>query len=152
MRRVIAIFSAALVGVLLAIVGFTIWGLQPHEQDDHRRFCFGEWCVMPTTLTSVSSSTVVRVSVRSDAIASTQRPDHPQAWLVDRDGRMTGGPQGQLDLAVGPQQEYSVDLTFRVAAAGCLTFLVSEGAWPSFLHLGYAPSPFSERASWRLCP
>jgi hypothetical protein len=28
---------------------------------------------------------------------------------------------------------------------------VSEGAWPPFLGLGYAPSPFTERASWQLC-
>jgi len=95
---------------------------------------------------------VVHVTVRSSALSIAQRPDHPQAWLVDRQGRQFGGPQPALDRKVGPGQSFDVDLSFRSVTLTCQTFVVAEGAWPGFLGLGYAPSPFTERVSWRLCP
>jgi hypothetical protein len=146
--------GVALVGLLLpvlAVAGFTLLGFQPHEQPEHEQFCFAEWCIAPTALTHAGSISVVRVQVRSDARSSTQRPDHPQAWLVDPQGRMVGGPVTELSGPVGPQAGYAADLSFAVATTRCSTFVVSEGAWPSFLGLGYTPSPFTERASWHLC-
>lgn len=151
MRKGVAILSICVVALAVAVAGLTLLGLQPHQQPDHQEFCFAEWCIAPTALASSSSQTVVHVQVRSSAIAATQRPDHPQAWLVDANGRMIGGPQERLNGALGPQQEYTADLAFPVVAGRCTTFVVSEGAWPPFLQLGYAPGPFGERAGWRLC-
>lgn len=64
---------------------------------------------------------------------------------------MVGGPQSRLDAAIGPGGHYSADLEFAITTVRCATFTVSEGAWPPFLGLGYAPSPFTERAAWHLC-
>jgi hypothetical protein len=151
MRRTVAIASAVVVILVLAVAGLTVWGQQPHQQPDHNQFCFAEWCIAPTAVTHTRSTTAVDVEVRSQAISATQRPDHPQAWLVDQHGRLIGGPQARLNEAIEPEQDYSTELVFPLVTARCATFLVSEGAWPSFLGLGYAPSPFTERARWQLC-
>jgi len=123
MRTAVGVGAACLIVLLLAVVGFTTWGLQPHEQPDHQQFCFAEWCIMPTALTRGASSTVVQVVLRSTALSVTQRPDHPQAWLVDGQGRMTGGPQEQLNAAIGPQQERSADLPLQVVLPNARRFL-----------------------------
>ena len=136
--------------ILLLVLGFTFLGLKPHQQPDDERFCFAEWCLAPTGIT-VGSTTVVHVTVSSDALSVTQRPDHPQAWVDDGSGGMVGGPQGKLNSAIAPGQEYSADLTFGIAIKRCANFTVSEGGWPPFLGLGYTPSPFTERAAWHLC-
>src|SRR5260370_40540976 len=93
MRMAVVVVSACLIALLLAVVGFTNWGMQPHQQLDHQQFCFAEWCIMPTALTRSASSTVVQVEIRSSAIAVTQRADHSEAWLVAGQGRLTGGPE-----------------------------------------------------------
>jgi hypothetical protein len=117
-----------------------------------REFCFAEWCVTPTAYRPGPGSAGVAVHVRSDAKAATQRPDHPQAWLVEQSGALAGGPQAGLDRAIGPGQSYDLSLVFADGAGGaCPRFLVSEGGWPPFLGLGYAPSPFTERVDWPLC-
>jgi len=134
------------------VAGLTLWGVQPRPQGDHAEFCFAEWCIAPASMDVRGSSTLVHAVVRSSALTITQRPDHPQAWLIDEAGRELGGPQHVLDQPVGPGQSFSADLTFASATLTCQTFVVSEGAWPPFLGLGYAPSPFTERVSWRLCP
>lgn len=131
---------------------FTVLGLQPHHQAGSARFCFAEWCVAPIGIQAAGDSTVVRVRVSSTALARAQRPDHLQAWLRSADGREAGGPQTDLNRVIEPGASYVAELTFRVRAdARCLTFTVSEGGWPPFLGLGYAPSPFTERADWRVC-
>jgi hypothetical protein len=90
--------------------------------------------------------------VRSDAKATTQRPDHPQAWLLDQSGAQAGGPQADLDRQVGPGESFDATLVFPVPASqACPRLVMSEGAWPAFLGLGYAPSPFTERVQWPLC-
>lgn len=151
MRKGFGVVSVLVVLVLLASVGFTLLGLNPHEQPDLGRFCFAEWCIAPTAITVGATGTVVRVNVSSDALSVTQRPDHPQAWVDDGHGGMIGGPQSGLNRAIGPGEQYSTDLTFASATAHCATFTVSEGAWPPSLGLGYTPSPFTERAAWHLC-
>ena len=151
MRKCIVVALVGLLIMVLAGAGLTLVGLQPHEQSDDDSFCFAEWCIAPAALSNEGSVSVVHVQVHSDAKSSTQRPHHPQAWLLDLQGRMVGGPQIQLSEPVGPGAGYSVDLLFAVAIHGCSTFIVSEGAWPSFLGLGYAPSPFTEIVSWHLC-
>jgi hypothetical protein len=151
MGRTVAIASAGLIILVLAVAGLTVWGQQPHQQRDHDEFCFAEWCIAPNGVTQGQSTTAVEVEVRSHAISATQRPDHPQAWLVDQQGHVTGGPQPRLSGAIGPQQDYKTELAFPLVSSGCASFIVSEGAWPPFLGLGYAPSPFTERASWQLC-
>jgi hypothetical protein len=136
----------------LVLAGLTIAGTQPQQQDALARFCFAEWCVKPVGLSLAAGETVVTVEVSSTAGAVTQRPDHPQAWLSDADGKTSGGPQPDLNRAIGPQGSYSAALSFALGSAGCADFTVAEGAWPAILGLGYAPSPFTERARWRLCP
>lgn len=153
MRKAGVLILGALILVLIsAVAGFTVAGQQPHHQRDHATFCFAEWCITPTALKSSGSTTTVDVEVVSTAKSAAQRPDHPQAWIVLPQGGMTGGPQARLGGAIGPQQQYTTELQFDLATSECVTFLVSEGAWPPFLGLGYAPSPFTERASWQLCP
>ena len=152
MPRTVVIASGALIILALAVATLTVWGQQPHQQRDHAEFCFAEWCIAPISLTQRDASTAIDVEVQSQAMSATQRPDHPQAWLVDARGDLIGGPQPRLGVAIGPQQDYSTQLSFPVVTIRCTTFIVSEGAWPPFLALGYAPSPFTERASWQLCP
>ncbi len=107
---------------------------------------------MPTTYDPGPTSITIGMHVRSDAKTASQHPDHPQAWLVEESGVQTGGPQPSLDRLVGPGESYDATLLFPVGAPGkCPKILVSEGAWPSFLGLGYAPSPFTERVDWPLC-
>ena len=151
MQKTVAIASAAVIILMLSVAGFTAWGQQPHHQRDLDQFCFAEWCIAPTAVTHSDSKTAVDVEVRSQARSATQRPDHPQAWVVDPKGKLIGGPQARLNQAIGPQQDYSTELVFPLVTGRCATFLVGEGAWPSFLGLGYAPSPFTETASWQLC-
>ena len=151
MRKALAVVLAAFVVTVVVIVALTAAGSRPAAQPDHREFCFSEWCVTPVSLSTTSTSTVVRVEVRSDARAATQRPDHPQAWLADSGGRMVGGPQARLAVEIGREQSYVAELPFPVMSSGCSTFVVAEGSWPAFLGLGYTPSPFTERVNWELC-
>ncbi len=146
---VVLVVIVATVGVVGSI--YVINGTAVHLPYQ-REFCFAEWCVTPTAYYPGPDSAEVSVHVRSDAKALSQRPDHPQAWLVEQSGALVGGPQGGLDRTAGPAQSYDVSLVFAARAAGaCPRFLMSEGAWPSFLGLGYAPSPFTERVDWPLC-
>lgn len=151
MGRTVAIASAVLIILMLAVAGLTVWGQQPHHQLGHDEFCFAEWCIAPTAITRSDSTTAVEVEVSSQALSATQRPDHPQAWLADQQGHVVGGPEPRLSGAIGPGQDYKTELVFRLVSTACTSFIVSEGTWPSFLNLGYAPSPFTERASWDLC-
>lgn len=151
-RAALAVVLLAIVAVV-GVVGSTyVVSRTVHHLPFQREFCFAEWCITPTAYHSSPESAEVDVHVRSDAKAATQRPDHPQAWLVEQSGAPAGGPQAGLDRRIGPGQSYDVSLVFAVGAGGaCPRFLVSEGAWPSFLGLAYAPSPFTERVDWPLC-
>jgi hypothetical protein len=142
---------AAMLLIVLALAGLTLLGLQPHHQSDRQTFCFAEWCVTPVALRPQTESTEVDVRVSSQAKTASQRPDHPQAWVAVTGGRAAGGPQPALDRLLGPGAAYLVALRFSTDSAPCFTFTVSEGGWPPFLGLGYAPSPFTERADWQLC-
>ena len=117
-----------------------------------QEFCFAEWCVTPTAVESGPGGLHVGVHVRSEAKAASQRPDHPQAWLVDHFGARVGGPEPALDRLVGPGESYDAVMVFASTGGSCLKLLMSEGAWPPFLGLGYAPSPFTESVDWPLCP
>lgn len=123
-----------------------------HQSRYGQEFCFAEWCVTPTSYDPGSVSVHVGMHVRSDARATTQRPDHPQAWLLDNSGAQAGGPQASLDRQVGPGESFDANLVFPAPASRtCPRLVMSEGAWPAFLGLGYAPSPFTERVEWPLC-
>lgn len=123
-----------------------------HQLRYRQEFCFAEWCVTPTSYDPGSVSVQVGMHVRSDARAATQRPDHPQAWLLDQSGAQAGGPQANLDRQVGPGESFDATLVFPAPASrACPRLVMSEGAWPAFLALGYAPSPFTERVEWPLC-
>jgi len=150
-RAIVAISIGALI-LVLSLAGLTLRGTQPHPLGDHAEFCFAEWCIAPASMGISGSTTVVHAVVRSSALAIVQRPDHPQAWLVDGQGHQVGGPQPALARPVGPAESFNVDLSFASTALACQSFVVAEGAWPGFVGLGYAPSPFTERVSWRLCP
>jgi hypothetical protein len=151
-RRTLAISIGVVLVAVIAIGAFTLAGQEPHPQNGQAEFCFAEWCIAPDRLVADEGSTVVHAVIRSDARGITQRPDHPQAWIVDAGGHEIGGPQPALARALGPAASFATDLTFPVTMNGCTTFIVGEGGWPPFLGLGYAPSPFTERVSWRLCP
>jgi hypothetical protein len=149
--RTYALAGATLVFAIgVALAGLTVLGELPHHQSDRQTFCFAEWCVTPVALRQESDSIEVDLRVSSQARGAVQRPDHPQAWLTAA-GRADGGPQPALGRLVGPGDAYVAALRFRAADGVCFTFTVSEGGWPPFLGLGYAPSPFTERADWQLC-
>jgi hypothetical protein len=150
-RTWVLLALAVVLLIVLALSGLTLLGLQSHHQSDRQTFCFAEWCVTPVALRAQNESIEVDVRVSSQAQAASQRPDHPQAWLGVSGGRATGGPQPALDRVLGPGAAYVAALKFSTAGVRCFTFTVSEGGWPPFLGLGYAPSPFTERADWRLC-
>ena len=114
--------------------------------------CFAEWCIAPQATTIDIQAVTVRVRVRSDAKQASQRPDHPQAWVIDETSRQIGGPQHALDGLLAPGDSYLATLTFSTSQPGtCPRLLVSEGGWPPFLGMGYAASPFTPRVEWRLC-
>ena len=124
----------------------------PAQEAGGHEYCFAEWCIAPQSTTIGAQAVTVRVRVRSDAKQTSQRPDHPQAWVIDARGRESGGPQHVLDGLLAPGDSYVATLTFSTSQLGtCPRLLVSEGGWPPFLGLGYAASPFTSRVEWRLC-
>jgi hypothetical protein len=142
------VVAAIVVGGAIAITRQS----SPTTEAGGHEYCFGEWCIAPRSTTVGAQTVTVRVSVRSDAKQASQRPDHPQAWVLDLAGRQIGGPQHSLDRLLAPGDSYTTTLSFSVSQPGaCPRLLVSEGAWPAFLGLGYAASPFTARVQWRLC-
>ena len=124
----------------------------PAQEAGGHEYCFGEWCIAPQSTTIGAQAVTVRVRVRSDAKQASQRPDHPQAWVIDAKGGQIGGPQHTLDGLLAPGDSYMANLTFTTSHPGtCPRLLVSEGGWPPFLGLDYAASPFTSRVEWRLC-
>ena len=124
----------------------------PAQEAGGHEYCFAEWCIAPQSTTIGIEAVTVLVRVRSDAKQASQRPDHPQAWVIDATGRQIGGPQHALDGLLAPGDSYMATLTFSTSQPGtCPRLLVSEGGWPPFLGLGYAASPFTARVEWRLC-
>lgn len=123
-----------------------------HHLAYQQEFCFAEWCVTPTSYAAAPDEVTVGMRVRSDARSAVQRPDHPQAWLIEGSELRIGGRQPKLERVLGPGETFDTSLAFPAAAFGaCPRLLVSEGAWPAFLGLGYAPSPFTESVDWPLC-
>jgi hypothetical protein len=141
----------ALVVVVVGAIAFSRDGNPATEAGGHEH-CFAEWCIAPRSTTIGIQTVTVSVQVRSDAKQASQRPDHPQAWLIDATGRQIGGPQHALDGVLAPGDSYVANLTFSSSTPGtCPRLLVAEGGWPPFLGLGYAESPFTARVEWRLC-
>jgi hypothetical protein len=137
--------------VLAAVIAVGRQG-KPTEETAGREHCFAEWCIAPQATTMSVQTVTVGVKVRSDAKQASQKPDHPQAWVIDAAGRQFGGPQHSLDRTLAAGDSYTTTLTFSVSQPGaCPSLLVSEGAWPTFLGLGYAASPFTAKVQWRLC-
>jgi hypothetical protein len=115
-------------------------------------YCFAEWCIAPSRVSFDPQAVTVTVTVRSDAKQASQKPDHPQVWVIDSAGRQVGGPQHSLDRLIAPGDSYTSTLTFNTQDPGtCPRLRVSEGGWPPFLGLSYAASPFTASAEWRLC-
>ena len=140
--------------LVTAVVGVIVLEQQsgPATEAGSNEHCFAEWCIAPESTTIGIQAVMVRVRVRSDAKQAFQKPDHPQAWVIDGSGRQSGGPQNALDGEFGLGDSYMATLTFSTSNAGtCPRLLVSEGGWPPFLGLGYAASPFTARVEWRLC-
>jgi len=139
---------------MIAVVGAIAvnWESSLAQEAGGHEHCFAEWCIAPQSTTIGPQAVTVRVRVRSDAKQASQKPDHPQAWVIDARGRESGGPQHLLDGLVAPDGSYLATLTFTISEPGtCPRLLVSEGGWPPFLGLGYAASPFTARVEWRLC-
>jgi hypothetical protein len=147
------LLGAALV-LVIAVVGAIAIDREgsPTQEAGGREHCFAEWCIAPRSTTIGTQVVTVSVLVRSDAKQASQRPDHPQAWLIDATGRQIGGPQHELDSLLAAGDSYMANLTFSTSQPGaCPKLLVAEGGWPPFFGLGYAPSPFTARVEWRLC-
>jgi hypothetical protein len=147
-----------LLGVVLVLVIAVVGAIavdretSPAQEAGSHEYCFAEWCIAPKSTTIGIQAVTVRVRVRSDAKQASQRPDHPQAWVIDATGRQIGEPQHVLDDLLAPGDSYMATLTFSTSQPGtCPRLLVSEGGWPPFLGLGYAASPFTARVEWRLC-
>jgi hypothetical protein len=144
-------------GVLILVVALVAViaverAVGPAQEAGGHEHCFAEWCISPQSVMIGTQEITVRARVRSDAKQASQRPDHPQAWVVDAAGRQIGGPQHALDGLLAPGDSYVTTLTFSTSEPGtCPRLLVSEGGWPSFLGLGYQTSPFTAQAEWRLC-
>lgn len=144
------------VGVIAVIVlaGAIIITRQsaPVSETGGQEYCFAEWCIAPSRVSFDPQVVTVTVTVRSDAKQASQKPDHPQVWVIDSAGRQVGGPQHSLDRLIAPGDSYTSTLTFNTQDSGtCPRLRVSEGGWPPFLGLGYAASPFTATAEWRLC-
>jgi len=140
--------------VVIALAGVISLGREaaPVPEAGGHEHCFAEWCIALQSATVGEQAVTVGVRVRSDAKQASQRPDHPQAWVIDAAGRQIGGPQRALDGLLGPGDSYVATLTFITTQAGtCPRLRVSEGGWPPFLGLGYAVSPFTASVEWRLC-
>ena len=153
MRPISRLIGAAVIAaiVVAAAVVATRQNAPVLETGGHE-YCFAEWCIAPTRVSIDTQAVTVTVTVRSDAKQASQRPDHPQVWVIDSAGRQIGGPQPSLDRLISPGDSYTSALTFNTQDAGtCPRLRVSEGAWPAFLGLGYATSPFTASAEWRLC-
>jgi hypothetical protein len=140
--------------LVIAVVGVIAVAHEgsPAQEPGGHEHCFAEWCIAPRSTAIGIQSLTVSVVVRSDAKQASQRPDHPQAWVIDGAGRQIGGPQPSLGGLLKAGDSYIATLTFSTSEPGtCPRLLVAEGGWPSFLGLGYAPSPFTARVEWRLC-
>lgn len=155
MSRARALLFLAGVIVIMVVAGVVALWLSAstvHHLAYQQEFCFAEWCVTPTSYAPGSGEVAVGMHVRSDTRSVSQRPDHPQAWLVAQSGTRIGGGQPSLARLVGPGEAFDTDLVFPTPpSATCPRLLVSEGAWPPFLGLGYAPGPFTEWVDWPLC-
>jgi hypothetical protein len=137
--------------VLVGAIAFT-WPRNPAVVPGGQEHCFGEWCIAPQSAAMDSQMMTVTVKVRSDAKQASQRPDHPEVWVIDAAGRQFGGPQPSIDRLVGPGDTYTSTLTFNTPDPGtCPRLRISEGGWPPFLGLGYSASPFTATVEWRLC-
>jgi hypothetical protein len=152
MRRPQVLGGALVLVIAVVVVIAVAHEGSPEQEPGGREHCFAEWCIAPRSTTIGIQSLTVSVLVRSDAKQASQRPDHPQAWVIDGTGRQIGGAQPSLDGLLEAGDSYIANLTFNTSEPGtCPRLLVAEGGWPSFLGLGYAPSPFTARVEWRLC-
>src|ERR1700730_18072434 len=150
MSRLIGVVVIAVI-VLAGTIIVTRESAPVTETGGHE-YCFAEWCIAPTRVSFAAPPVSVSVTVRSDAKQASQKPDHPQVWVIDAAGRHFGGPQHSLDRLIAPGDSYTSTLTFDTQDPGsCPRLQVSEGGWPPFLGLGYAASPFTATAEWRLC-
>jgi hypothetical protein len=141
---IVAIILAGAIVLTSESIPVAVAGGQEH--------CFGEWCIAPQRAAFDAQLVTVTLIVRSDAKQASQRPDHPQVWVIDAAGRQVGGPQHSLERLIAPGDVYTSALKFSTSDGGsCPTLRISEGGWPPFLGLGYAASPFTATAEWRLC-
>jgi hypothetical protein len=58
-------------------------GSNPALEAGGHEYCFVEWCIALQSTTIGTRAVTVVVQVRSDAKQASQRPDHPQAWVID---------------------------------------------------------------------
>jgi len=109
---------------------------------------------------------LVTVKVRSDAARVTMKPDHPEATVIDDQGKSYHYPSdGQQALAsvqgqdapfaqeIGPGAAYIKDLVFDLPAHvnnPCL--IITEGAWITRLIIGDENSLFHKKTKIRLEP
>ena len=150
-RRLWLVAVVVLVAIVLVAILVTRPSAPVREAGGHEH-CFAEWCIAPTRVALDTQTVTVTVTVRSDAKQASQKPDHPQVWVVDGAGRQVGGPQHPLDRLIAAGDSYTSTLNFTTSQPGdCPRLLISEGGWPPFLDLGYAASPFTATAEWRLC-
>jgi hypothetical protein len=151
-RAASALVAVLVLGIIVVGAIVAVQGSSPLREPGTNEYCFAEWCITPQSATTDGHGITIQVRVRSDAKQASQRPDHPQAWLIEATGGQIGGPQPSLDDQLGPGDSYVATLGFNTSQPGaCPMLMVSEGGWPPFLGLGYTPSPFTTRVDWRVC-
>src|ERR1700694_3360250 len=91
-------FFGGVVVVVIALAGVISLGREaaPVPEAGGHEHCFAEWCIALQSATVGEQAVTVGVRVRSDAKQASQRPDHPQAWVIDTAGRQIGGRQRAL--------------------------------------------------------
>lgn len=123
--------------------------------------CFDEMCFAVTRANSVATAQANTITVtlrlRNAALHTAQKPDHPDAYLVDQRGKSyqpsAAGQQPVWDqqLPAGTMQERT--LSFVVPAHINVPYLiVTEGSFPAPLIIGNENSPFHKKTEFRLFP
>jgi hypothetical protein len=124
-----------------------------------REECFDDMCFSVTAASSTTSakgdSITVTLRLRNAARRAAEKPDHPDAYLVDREGH-SYFPQavGQQPLWNQPLQPGEIQdraLRFQVPGADQPLYLVvTEGSFPSPLIIGDDNSPVHAKTKFLL--
>jgi hypothetical protein len=151
--RAVLVLTAGFVGLytlVLLAVGATS---RPEYLADGQWKCFDDWCVTVVSADAAVSGAADRLvvlQVWNSARRVTQRPDHPQAFLLT-DGRATPISAPGLDQRLDAGRKATVRVLLRVPRqAADPLLLVTEGGFPARLVIGDENSPGHAKSVWSL--